>query len=252
MTKQFPEGDTALGGARRDFPSTCWSRFQDDSAADPGHRARAGEALAQRYWKPIYAYIRAKWSKSVEDAKDLTQDFFLWMMETDFLSKADPDRGRFRTFVKVALEHYVQKEKRDRQALKRGGARPLLSFDQAGEELAALGAPDPGLLSADEALDRTWRNELMADAAKRLESSLVSEGKETYFFVFRDHHLSESDPSYRLLAERYGLTEVDVTNYLRETKRRYRAVLADVVAETVTTDRDLREELEALFGDGAL
>src|SRR5437867_9766320 len=95
---------TELGGVRRDFPSTCWSRFSAALPEDLASRRAAVEELSRRYWKPIYAYIRAKWAKTNEDAKDLTQDFFVWMLEGDFISRADSSRGRFRAYVKVALQ----------------------------------------------------------------------------------------------------------------------------------------------------
>jgi len=235
----------------RDFPSTCWSKFLAAPAGDGESRRVAATALAERYWRSIFAYVRSRWSRSTEDAQDLTQAFFLWMMETDFVDKADPRRGRFRAFVKSALDHFVMKEHRDRQAAKRGGGRLSLPFGSGAGDLAALGVPDPSLVSADEALDRTWRNELMAEAAARLEKELRAEQRDAQFELFRAYHLSKGEPpSMAALAASHGLTEGVVKGQLVEAKRRYRAALTDVVAETVSTDRDLREELESLFGKG--
>src|SRR5437867_240483 len=120
------DAGTELGGMRRDFPSTCWSRISAAFPEDLAARRAAVEDLSHRYWKPIYAYIRAKWGKTNEEAKDLTQDFFVWMMEGDFIDRADPSRGRFRAYVKVALQHYLSDEERRRQRLKRGGDREIL------------------------------------------------------------------------------------------------------------------------------
>src|SRR5947209_7892091 len=111
--------DTNLDARGRDFPSTCWSRLLDGfGSPDRSASRRAAEELARNYWKPIYAYVRSAWSKSIEDAKDLTQGFFVWMMESDFLSRADPGRGRFRGFLKVALKHFLGMDERARGALK--------------------------------------------------------------------------------------------------------------------------------------
>src|SRR5262245_12942315 len=132
--------DTELGGRGRDFPSTCWSRFLVGAARkDAGATRPAAETLARDYWKPIYAYVRAKAARSNEDAKDLTQDFFVWMMETDFLSRADPARGRFRAFVQVALKHYLANRERDARREKRGGDQKLLTLG----EIVDWGVPDP-------------------------------------------------------------------------------------------------------------
>src|SRR5439155_1531158 len=84
-----------------------------DQGGDRGEPSEeAIQELARRYWRPIHAYIRMVGRRSDEDARDLTQDFFVFMMETDFAAKADPNRGRFRSFVKVALKHYLGEEAR--------------------------------------------------------------------------------------------------------------------------------------------
>ena len=118
-----PSGETSLGGGRREFPDTRWSRLLGGRADEA-----AAADLARTYWKPVYAYVRAKWGKSNEDAKDLAQDFFVWMIETGFVAKADRDRGRFRAFVKVALNHYIANEEEKRRREKRGGGRASISF----------------------------------------------------------------------------------------------------------------------------
>src|SRR5262245_53518495 len=126
----MPSGpDTTLGGSRREFPSTCWSRFMGHADATPEARAETFETLAGSYWKPIYAYVRARFGKSVEDAKDLTQEFFVWMMETDFLDRPDPARGRFRGFVKAALHNYFLNRERNARTQKRGGDRRFVPLD---------------------------------------------------------------------------------------------------------------------------
>src|SRR5262245_56386546 len=81
MNSRGPAADTSLGGGKRDFPSTCWSKLLHSAGDDPERRRASAELLVRSYWRPIYVYIRSRWAKTNEDAKDLTQDFFLWMME---------------------------------------------------------------------------------------------------------------------------------------------------------------------------
>ncbi len=240
--------ETSLGGAGRDFPKTRWSRLL--GSFEPGRlRERpAFEELARHYWKPIYAYVRAKWAKSNDDAKDMTQDFFLWTIESDFLSKADPERGRFRAFVKVALKHYLANEEEKRRRQKRGGGRPVVPLDEMAVE---PGLPDARSRTPEEVLDEAWRNGLIARAAELLERALRAEGKEVAFQVFRDYHLEGSDAGYRETAAKYGISEIDVSNHLMRTKQRLQAIMTDLVAETVQGEEELREELRSLFGTDA-
>ncbi len=239
-------GDTDLGGGRNEFPSTCWSRFLEGTdGADA-----AVEALAKNYWRPIYACIRAKWAKSNEDAKDLTQDFFVWMMESDFIRQADPARGRFRSFVKVALKNYVGMDLRKARRLKRGGERAILELDKAAGGLSGIEPPDPAAGTPEEILDAAWTRELLVRAEGLLEEALRNEGKEVSFRVFREFYLSPTDDvDHRTLASAHGISVDDVGNFLMSAKRRFRQIVTRLVAETVRTERDLQEEMKALFGE---
>ena len=155
--------DTSLGGvARRDFPTTAWSQLAAGAGADEPARRRALETLARGYWKPVYAYLRARRSLSNEDAKDLTQDFFAWMAETDFLARADRSRGRFRAFLKTALDHYLSHEQERRRALKRGGGQVLLAMD----DLPKAEIIDPRGRAPEEVLDEAWRAGLLTRATE--------------------------------------------------------------------------------------
>ncbi|MFO0982340.1 MAG: ECF-type sigma factor [Planctomycetota bacterium] len=113
------------------FPTTCWSQLAVGSA---GAERTAFELLAQRYWRPIEAYLRQALRRRAE-SHDLTQEFFLWMIETGFLAKADLSRGRFRAFIKVALRNYVADHDRERRTRKRGGARAAVSLEHDGSAL---------------------------------------------------------------------------------------------------------------------
>lgn len=222
------------------FPSTIWAQFLDTrSGSNLAH-------LAERYWKPIFAFIRARHSGSVDDAFDLTQEFFVRMMETDFADRADPVRGRFRAYVKAALKNFLSHEARDRRRLKRGGGKRLLSFN-AGADLPD--PPDPGAATPEAALDEAWRREVVLRARARLDAELRASGKHVYADVFREYYLDQSDDvDYEALAAKHRISRSDVSNYLIHAKRAFREILTDLVAETVHGPEDLREELRSLFG----
>jgi RNA polymerase sigma-70 factor (ECF subfamily) len=219
--------ETRIGGGDRDFPSTHWSTVASDL-----------DALARDYWKPVYAYVRARHPRTNEDAKDLTQDFFAWMIESGFARRADPARGRFRAFLKVAVDHYLRNDLRDRRALKRGGGRPALPIAEVA---------DPDQRTPEEIMDQVWRDEILRHATARLEAECAAAGRETRFALFRDYFVHETG-TYAEAAARHGISIIDVSNHLMEAKRRFRAILTDIVARTVDSPGALEEELALLFG----
>ncbi len=237
--------DTSIGRGPGVFPSTCWSRIVGGEAADPDWNA-----LAERYWRPVYGYLRRRWRQSNEDAKDAAQAFFVWMIESGLMAKANPGRGRFRGFVKTCLMNYMIDEARRQKSLKRGGGTVTRSVHFEDAELLPE-IPVDESASPDDVLDLVWRRELVNAALQRLEEEFAQRGQEKYFAVFQEYFLSDATSlDYRALAERHDINTTQVSNYLRKAKLRYRALLRSAVKETVRSEDDLREELEWLFGPG--
>ncbi|MBI2900995.1 MAG: sigma-70 family RNA polymerase sigma factor [Planctomycetes bacterium] len=177
-------GETELGGTARSFPSTVWSQIL--SAADPTD-ARAREHLGrllQIYWKPVYAYVRLAWHKTVEDAKDLTQSFFALLLEKGHLGRVRPERGSFRGYLKTALKHFLINA--EEAAAVRRGRRPLISLDAPESELERLGLGAAGD-TPERAYDREWFRALFEASLDELRSRLDREGKALYFEVFRNY-----------------------------------------------------------------
>ena len=208
------------------------------------------ETLANSYWKPVYLYIRIGWSKTNEEAKDLTQSFFMWMMETDFVTRADPNRGRFRAFLRVSLERFLSMDARKRRSLQRGGDRKFFSISMPDDEFPEAYLQESKSAPPDRILDELWKDDLIRRATEILESRLRQENKEQYFQIFQEYFLQESNPTeYKRLAEKYAVTPSDVSNYLRHAKARFRMIITDLVSETVESASDLQSELEILFGE---
>lgn len=237
--------ETSLGRGPRDFTATAWSAIILGGEASSAQRRTRLERLARQYWRPVYVYVRTRWKRSNEEAKDLTQKFFLWMIETDFLSKVRADRGRFRNFLRTALERFLSGEYDAARRLKRGGDRPQASLDfilESGGEPEAPG-DDPQA-----ALDEQWRRVLIESAMQRLRDYYRSEGKEVQFSVFEDFYLApEPGPSHDETARRHGISTTDVANYLSRAKVRFRAFLEDGIADSVGSSEDLRGEFDELF-----
>lgn len=238
-----PDHDTVLGGTGRGFPATHWSLILEGQEGNGAARARAWQSLAEGYWKPVFAYVQARWKKTREDAEDLTQDFFLWMMESDLLSRADFRKGRFRSFVQVSLRHFLCNVRDKDFARKRGAGRAALSIENGMTETIAVVERTP-----EEAFDEAWRNEILAQGAVILERAYGEEGKEAYYFVFRDYYLNRrAGTTYQVLAQRLGLSAGDVSNYLISARARYRQIVKDIVAQTVGTSEEWEREFSDLF-----
>ena len=229
------------------FPSTYWSRIAVSSRADEASAAEALEVLARRYSRPIAAFIRRRFAKTDEDATDAAQEFFVWMMQSEFLKRADPERGSFRGFIKKSLTNFLHDLERKKRTWKRGGNEHVVSLESDAESGDPLEVPDTRASGPEEALDESWRRELLAQAESSLEAEFLAKGKQQTYTVFREYFLGDEELDYATLAERHGLSKVDISNALANAKRRYRAHLRDAVRGTVRNDEDLRAELSWLF-----
>jgi RNA polymerase sigma-70 factor (ECF subfamily) len=232
------------------FPTTHWATLVGTEDRDSEARRAAWQRLATRYWRPLHLHVRARTGAGAEEARDLVQDFFAWMMEQGLPGRADPARGRFRVFVRFALDNFLRSEARARMRAKRGGGEVVFSLEalesQGWEIDAAAVAPDGG-----DVLERAWRRQLLSRALEMLEQALAEQGKERYGRLFRDYYLAVGEsPTHAELAARHGVRETDVNNYLRDAKRRFREILTALVAETVDGPDELQAELAALFGEG--
>lgn len=228
------------------FPVTRWSRLIGKEGEDA--RRPDLEHLAQHYWKPVFAYVRVKFNKKPEEALDLTQEFFLWMLEGDFLRRATPERGRFRAFLKVSLAHFLTDKERRKRAQKRGGDRKFVPLEFESDPSTEIHASKD--LGPEAALDASWRSEVLRRATARLEEELQGSGRGDVFAVFRDYFLDpEDEVDYRKLAEKHGINEIAVHNWLAKAKKLYRRQLRQEVLETVSNPEELEQELTWLFGE---
>ncbi len=230
-----------MGHGARTFPDTRWSMVL------AGDRGVALEHLAAAYWRPVYGYVRARSGRGEADALDATQEFFVRLVESDLIERADRGRGRFRSYVRAALANFLVDETRKREAQSRGGGRRFVP--QSDFEL--FDVPDAKGRSPDEVLDELWRAEVLERAASALERELVDEGKEAWWALFREYIRSDGEPSHAELALRHRVTRVDVSNWLARCRVRYRKALIRIVRETVEDERALADELAWLLGEAA-
>ena len=241
---------TQIGGQDEAFRSTCWSMILQSKDVDSETYQKNLERLIEIYWKPAYGYIRRKWSKSNEDAKDLTQAFFADLLNRSFLEKVSPDKGRFRTFLRTCLENFLRNEYDRESTKKRGGDTKKLSLDFINPD--GTGAIDPeDTQTPEEIFDREWEKAAFQAALTTLEEKYVEEGRPDYYRVFKIYYLNRGDKvSYGKVAEDLGIKETDVTNFLNHARSRFGGILEEIVRETVSEDAQVPEEMSHLFGGG--
>ena len=225
--------DTAIGGNRDRFPSTQVSLIASASG-DP----LAMERVIALYWKPVYKFIRFKFRKDNEAAKDLTQGFFASAMEREFFQRFDPAKAGFRTYIRLAVERFAANEHEAANRQKRGGG---VEFTELDDESASSESPEEIFL-------QEWRRQLFALAIEDLRTECDSGGRRTEWDVFEAYDLAEADrPTYAALARRHGVAETSVTNYLAWARRRLRALVTDRLRGVTSGERELHEEMRRLW-----
>ncbi len=233
------------------FPETRWSAIEAARSDDPEARRRAFNRIVTAYWKPVYKYVRVRWGKASEDARDLTQEFFARLIEKDFLASYDPGRARLRTFLRTCVDGLVANEDRAAGRLKRGGDATVLSLDfaLAEGELARTGVAGPENL--DEFFEKEWVRSLFSLAVEQLRAECEMRGREMHFRLFERYDLEDSCErrrSYRDLAREFGIAATDVTNYLAYARREFRRITLELLREMTASQDEFRREARALLG----
>jgi len=237
---------TGTGGPDGAFKPTLWTvvlRAKDPAAPD---RREALERLFRAYWKPVYFYVRR--SRDAETAQDLTQGFFAAFLEKDYLQYVDRGRGKFRTFLIVALQHFLSDEHDREQAMKRGGGRPVLSIDFSRAETEISRGP-AGSETPERLFQRQWALEVIKTALQRLREEFKSSDRLTEFEAL-SLYLSaggKGAPTHAELARRLGISETDVNNRVHRLKKRYREIILEEIRAYSGTEEEAREELRDLF-----
>mgnify|MGYP003670904311 CR=1 FL=1 len=237
--------ETEIGAGAREFPRTTWGVVAQ--VGDTGDVRQAGlETLCHRYWKPVYCYVRSAWRSSNADAKDLTQGFFVWLVQVNVLQRYDPSQGRFRHYLKGLLRNYVRSQQSAAKRIKRGGGTRHVGLDD--EELAlADQIPDTKSESPEQAFDRHWVEGLMERALHRARTYYAAAGLELRVQIYEAYELAEGEPTYAGVAGALGVKPGDVRNHLHHMRERIRIELRAELRDTVQSGGDLEQEWRELF-----
>lgn len=243
-------GTTAgLDGAR--FTTTRWSvvlSCADSSSSSQEARSALAE-LCRTYWRPIFAFV-CRQGYSIPDAQDLTQDFFLMILQGHLLERADPARGRFRSLLLKALQNFLNDARDKRRAVKRGGDLQFVAWDEWMAELPsqfAVSARESEHWPAEKIFDVRWAATLVERALSQLAEECERRGRRRVFDVLSTCLTAErEDVSYAAFAKTLGIPETSVKRIVHQLRRRYRALLRQQVADTIEKPEDLEDEVRYL------
>jgi RNA polymerase sigma factor (sigma-70 family) len=235
-----------LCAAKARFTTTHWSVVLAARQRETAESGQALEVLCQTYWHPLYSYVRRR-GYPEHDAQDLTQEFFARLLEKQDLRSVDRAKGKFRSFLLAAMEHFLAKEWRRTNAQKRGGGVDFLSLDGTSTESGPLQVAAPGL-SPEEFFDQQWAITVLEQAVGKLGQEFRAAGKREVFDELKIYLTGERrDASYADLAARLNTTATALKMAVSRMRQRYGELLRAEIASTVWSPEEVEEELHALF-----
>jgi RNA polymerase sigma factor (sigma-70 family) len=236
------------------FPPTRRSVIEAVASTDAEDRERALESLCAAYWKPIYKYIRLRWQRPADEAEDLTQGFFVKLLERELLEKFDLKKGRLRTYLRMCVDSFVSNEDKAGRRQKRGGGIPHVALDfAAAEDELGNTVMDPSKIPSPESLEeffeKEWLRSLFSLAIEELHQYCAARDRDRTFRLFEAYDLGDRDKiSYDQLAKEYAISVSDVTNALAWARREFRRIALELLRELCGSEEEFQREARAAFG----
>ncbi len=252
MFPSAPAGMESVQGGSS-FASTHWSVVL---AAREHNGTAADEALARLcmiYWRPLYAFIRRS-GASLEDAEDLTQEFFYRFLARDSLRNVAPSGGRFRSFLLACLKHFLANERERAHAQRRGGGQQVLSLEVASAETQFLLEPSDNV-TPEVLFEKRWASTVLEQALERLEGEYFRRGQAELFGAIKVFLPGSGATETRAaIAAKCGLSANAMDVAIHRLRQRFGAVLREQVAQTVSSPEEVDDEIRHLVsvtGGGA-
>ena len=240
------QSDAAGVGPSQQFTATHWSVVLTAGETASPKAAEALEKLCCTYWPPLYAYVRRQ-GHAPHDSQDLTQEFFARLLAKNYLGSVGPEKGKFRSFLLAAMNHFLADERDRANTAKRGGGAALFSLDEENAEnlYLAVAAPD---LSPDKIFEKRWATTLLGEAFAKLQQESVTDGKAERFErlkAFLEDGTGSGD--YEAAGAELGITANTVAAAVHRLRQRYRELVRAEIANTVASPDDVKEEMRHLF-----
>src|SRR5580698_6531125 len=226
-----------------DFPTTRWTLVV--AAADPQRKdARSAlVSLCEGYWYPLYACVRRR-GYPADQAQDLTQEFFIRVLEGRYLDRADPEKGRFRAFLLTSMKFFVADEEDRGRAQKRdGGAVLSLELSSGEDRYQREPAHDE---TPERIFERRWALSVLDRVVERLRNEFVQHGRPEHFDRLKVFLLGQSDAPYAALAREMNTSEGALKVAIHRLRKRYRELFRQEIADTVADPADVESELRYL------
>jgi RNA polymerase sigma-70 factor (ECF subfamily) len=203
------------------------------------------EELCRAYWYPLYAFVRSRGYSAV-DAQDLTQAFFARIIETSGFATADPKRGRFRSYLLGAMKHFLANEWHRAQTQKRGGQVQFIEWDVLDPEARYAEASEQSD-NPEHLFDREWALQTIAGALQILREEMVKAGKGEQFDALKGSLTGEDELPRDQIAAKLDMSEGAVKVAVHRLRQRYRKLLRAAIAQTVSNEADLNDEMRYLI-----
>ena len=224
------------------FAATRWTLIL--AAQDERSGRNALVELCAIYWYPLYAFARRS-GFSQPEAEDLTQEFFARLLAKNYLAEVELGKGRFRSFLLASLRHFIANERDRARAIKRGGGQLVIPLDATSAETRYLREP-ADTASPDKLFDRQWALTVLGQVLARLRAEFAGEGKEAVFETLKGA-LTGEEGGYAEIGARLGMSEGAVKVAVHRMRKRYRQLLREEIAQTVSEPVEVDEEIQCLF-----
>jgi DNA-directed RNA polymerase specialized sigma24 family protein len=241
--------ETSMGGTGGVFLTTHWSLIEDSKSDDDRSRALIG-MLLDRYWKPVYFFLRRKGHDN-EEAKDLTQSFFHEVvLNRNLIQRAEQSKGRFRSFLLHALEQYLIDERHKRNAQRRIPKDKIVSLDAVEVPVLPRTISD---LTPEDSYNYGWMSALLDRVLSEVEAKCLEQGMEVHWNIFFERVVQpifkqETSASLSAICKKYDISDrKKASNMTITVKRCFQAVLREHVRNTVTSDSQTREEMQDIM-----
>jgi RNA polymerase sigma-70 factor (ECF subfamily) len=237
-------GSDNVAGAQ--FAATSWTDVLAAQRSGSPEAERALERLCVTYWYPLYAYIRRK-GYDPHKAQDLNQEFFFRLIRENYLGAVDRRRGKFRSFLLAALNHFLSNQRDHERAAKRGGGQAILSLDETDAEDRYMLEP-ASELSPEKIFERNWFLTLLEQALQRLRQEQAAIGKEHLFEHLRPFIIEDAaSGDYNQVASKVQMTANAVAVTVHRLRERYKKLLHEEIVRTVGDPAEIDDELRRFF-----
>ncbi|MCF7972997.1 MAG: sigma-70 family RNA polymerase sigma factor [Phycisphaerae bacterium] len=228
------------------FATTHWSVVRAAGDKADSQRAAALQTLCRTYWYPLYAYVRHR-GTGAQDAEDLVQTFFMFLLEKDRLGSLVPDRGRFRSFLVTAMNHFRTDQWKRATAAKRGGGQKIFSLDMTEAE-ARYGHEPVDTTTPEKLFEMNWAVTLLNTVFEQLQQEQRAQDKGEQFETLKFCLTGQrSTVPYAQLADQLAVSEATLKVMVHRLRKRYRELLHQEIAHTVTGPDEVEDELHSLF-----